>query len=58
MIKQQALFTKTKTPPLPINLGKGTYVQPALQTDIIHFFVTQKPPEIDGWATYKFYKTS
>ena len=55
MIKQ--LFTKTKTPSLPINLGKGNYMQAAMQTETIHRWVTQKPPQIDGWATYKFYKT-
>jgi len=54
MIKQ--LFTKTKTQALPINLGKGPYVQTALQTEAIHLLITQKPFEITWWATYKFYK--
>ena len=42
---------------MSINLGKGSYMQTALQTETKHFLVTQKPFEIIRWATYKFYKT-
>jgi hypothetical protein len=52
------LFTKTKTPSLPINLGKGNFMEAAMQTETIHRWVTQKPAEIDGWAPNKCYKTT
>jgi len=56
MIQQP--FTKTTKQPMSINLGKGPFMQKALQTDTIHFLVTQKPLEIIRWAAYKFYKTT
>ena len=52
------LFTKTTKQPMSINLGKGLYVQTALQTDTIYFWLHKKPLAIIRWATYKFYKTS
>lgn len=54
MIKK--LFIKTQA--IPNNVGKGTYVQAVLQTVTIHKLVAQKPPGINRWATYKYYKTT
>lgn len=39
------------------HLGKVFIEQTALQTDTIHFLVTQKPLAIIRWVAYKFYKT-
>jgi len=54
---KKQLFTKTTKQSMSINLGKGPYVQTALQTDTKHFLVTQKPFGNIQWAAYKFYKT-
>ena len=56
MIKQ--LIKKIKTPPQPINLGKGTYVQTALHLNNIDLLLAKKTFKITGWAMYKFYKTT
>ena len=57
-VYEKQLFMKTTKQPMSINLGKGLYVQTALQTDTIYFWLHKKPLAIIRWATYKFYKTS
>ena len=52
----QQLFTKPQA--IPINLGKGTYVQRVIPTDTVQLLVAPKPVEINPGAFYKFYKTT
>lgn len=40
-----------------MNVGKGTYVQTALHTHTPGLLPAPNPAGINGWATYKFYKT-